>query len=123
MTLKKSKQSRQPCESRRDKSSRFLKGSKEKLTKYPLILVLWKDAQSSCDWDEKSDIDEWLTKDCLISEVGWLINSTDKHIVICSQISYDNSFGNKTKIPIGWIVRKEKVSICRKEMSRQRGKK
>ena len=76
--------------------------------KYQLVLVTWKDAQSSSDWEEEDKISKWATEDYLVNDIGWDITpkGNKKYVVICSQIGCDGSLGNKTKIPKQWVVKK-----------------
>lgn len=83
--------------------------------KFPLVMLTWKDAESDAQWGEKSEVEEWASKDCLVTDIGWVIHENKKCIVICSQINDGKTFGNRTKIPVGWIVSKRKVTLkCRK---------
>ena len=79
--------------------------------KYPLVLVIWKDAQSSAEWESRSELEEWAEKDYIVSDIGWVVLENKKNIVICSQIGSDKSFGNKTKIPVGWVIKKQRITF------------
>ena len=76
-------------------------------------MVAWKDAESNNDWEDIEQIEDWAKKDCIINEIGWLVFKNDKYTIISNQISYDNQAGNKTKIPSGWIVKLQKISITK----------
>ena len=79
--------------------------------KHKLYLIHWKDAESCNEWKSEKEIEDWSVKDCLIADVGWIIKETKKYTVICSQVTYDKCWGNKTKIPSGWIASKKRLSI------------
>lgn len=82
---------------------------KSSIVKYPLVLIKWKDAQSSASWEEKDEIDKWAEEDYIVNDVGFIIKTTKNNIILCSQIGADGSFGNKTKIPKGWVIEKIKI--------------
>jgi len=72
--------------------------------KYPLVAVEWADAQSDCEWGSQEKINNWIEKDCIINEIGWLVAENDNYIVITNQIGRDDGeFGNRTKIPVQWV--------------------
>jgi len=79
--------------------------------KYPLCRIMWKDAQSDSEWSSIEKIKIWAQKDCVINDIGWLVYEDKNHIVICSQIGEDGELGNRTKIPVGWVLKKEKVTF------------
>lgn len=87
--------------------------------KYPLYLITWKDAESECKWDSIEQTEEWAKKDALIYEIGWIVSQNDKYVVVSNQVTDDNMLGNKTKIPRGWILKKQRINLekvlkCRK---------
>ncbi len=81
------------------------------LSKHQLVMTVWKDAQSCASWEEPAKIKEWAEKDYLVRNIGWKVCETKKYIVICSEITEDGDFGNKTKIPRGWVVKMQPVSL------------
>ena len=79
---------------------------------YPLYLIHWVDALSDIGWADKEKVMNWgSVDDFVISEVGWLIKETDKYLIITSQCSEDGDFGNRTRIPKGWVKHKKKLTI------------
>ena len=82
-----------------------------KALKYPLIFIMWHDAESTNEWEEPEMVESWVKKSSIINEVGWLIHEDDKSIAICSQMADDDIMGNRTRIPKGWIIRKYKLNI------------
>jgi len=82
------------------------------ISKYPLVIVEWADAQSETAWDTKEKVFSWAEKSTIIQDIGWLIGETKLHIIICSQICKDDGdLGNRTKIPKAWVVSKKKVRV------------
>ena len=88
------------------------------IQKYPLCLIVWKDAQSSGEWEELDKVKTWADKSYIVHDIGWVVHESKETVVICSQIGEDGSLGNKTKIPVGWVIKKEKINF-----SIKRGKK
>ena len=81
------------------------------MTIHPLYLITWKDAESDCKWQDMDEIKKWAEKDYVVRDIGWIIHENKKHIVICSQIGDEGGFGNKTKIPIGWVISRKKLTF------------
>ena len=79
--------------------------------KFPLMMVTWKDAQSCSNWKDEDECKKWTEEDCIIVNVGWIVTENKKYIVICSQVSFDKMYGDKTKIPVGWIIKRQRVKI------------
>jgi len=79
--------------------------------KYPLVLVEWIDAQSDCEWGSIEKTKKWADEECLINDIGWLVCTGKKYIVITNQVGEDGELGNRTKIPKSWIKKKEYVSL------------
>lgn len=77
--------------------------------KYPLVYVVWKDAQSDCMWKGMDDIKEWASSDCLIHEIGWLVYENKRYIILSSQVEREGDIGNRTKIPKDWVFKKQKI--------------
>ena len=89
--------------------------NKKALKKYKFIRVDWADAQSDCEWGSIDKIKEWADKDCIIHDVGWLVYEGDRYIVISSQFGEDGEFGNRTKIPKQWIVKRSDIKPKKRE--------
>ena len=79
---------------------------KKLLIKFKFVNIVWSDAQSDCEWSNLEKIQEWAEKDCIVYESGWLICESSKYLVICNQFGEDGDFGNRTKIPKQWILRR-----------------
>jgi len=77
--------------------------------------VIWVDAQSDCTWENIDDVQQWLDKDYVVYERGWLVAENDKYIIISNQLSNENDFGNRTKIPKKWIVSKKVLNMSTKK--------
>lgn len=91
-----------------------MKGLDPKLfnnSKYPLYVVSWKDAVSESSWEDPEKVKQWAEKDYIVQNIGWVVCQTKKYLVVCSEVTEDMDFGNKTKIPIGWIVNKQLISV------------
>lgn len=79
----------------------------QKIKKYRLEIVEWIDAQSECEW--AVSIDDFNKSDLVITDVGFIVYEDRKSVVICSQISSDGDFGNRTKIPKPWIKSRRRI--------------
>lgn len=79
--------------------------------KLPLYMIKWVDAQSDCEWGSVNKIKEWAKKDCIICEVGWIIDENERYLVISNQVGEDMEFGNRTKIPKQWVIKRKKIKI------------
>jgi hypothetical protein len=75
---------------------------------YPLVLIEWMDAQSMCEWGDIVEIQDWIKTDCIVREVGWIVEENNLYVVITSQVQ-DTDFGNRTKIPKKWITKRTKL--------------
>lgn len=84
-------------------------------SKYPLVQIEWKDAQSDSEWTSVEKIQKWATEDCIIFEIGWVIYENEDYLIISNQIGEDGDLGNRTKIPKTWIRKKDFVSTVRKK--------
>ena len=67
--------------------------------KYPLIEVIWDDAETNDGWEEPP-VD---LKEALATTVGFLIRESEKHLLIAS--TYDpNHTNGRIQIPVGMVV-------------------
>jgi len=85
------------------------------LRKFKLVIIEWIDAQSDCAWSSIKENEQWTKEDCIIVEVGWIVKETSKYVVIGSQIGNDGEFGNRTKIPRGWIKTIKRLTVAEPE--------
>lgn len=88
-----------------------MSGSSQNSTKFPLMFVVWKDAESDSEWGDARSVSRWAEKDALVYDIGWKVFENKKYMVICSQVGPDGDYGNRTKIPQGWILRKQKITF------------
>lgn len=72
---------------------------------YPLVEVIWEDAESSIGWEAPEETDHGAA---LVITVGFLIHQTDKVLHIASTVDKDKSSNARLKIPAG-MVREMKV--------------
>jgi len=78
------------------------------MPKFKFTFLQWVDATSSSDWETNKEVADWMLEDKLITDLGWVIAENDEYVVISNQFADDGDWGNKTKIPKGWIrVRKD----------------
>lgn len=75
--------------------------------KYPLVRIVWEDAHSSAGgWRDANDVKDFIKDpNCIIHDVGYLIEKTKRHILITNRITNgDNNvcFGHLMKIPRTW---------------------
>jgi hypothetical protein len=81
------------------------------MKKYCLELIEWLDAESDNGWEEPHRVIDWCKKDTVINEVGWIFYEDEKVLVIVSQLEYDGTLGNRTKIPKPWILSRRKLKV------------
>lgn len=76
-----------------------------------LIYIKWIDAVSYSNWKNKSEIREWIDnhKNEIIEQVAWLIEETDKHLILTSRIC-DDEYGQLQKIPKTWILKRRNLT-------------
>ena len=79
--------------------------------KFPLVIITWKDAVSDASWEEPEKIKAWADKDFIVENIGWIVARTDKYVVVCSEITEDGDYGNRTKVPVGWIVNEQPIDV------------
>lgn len=77
-----------------------------------LIYIKWTDACSSPSWFTKEDALKWArSKDWIVENIGWLMEETDKYILICARRSDDvenrGEYGLLQKIPKTWIIKRK----------------
>jgi len=85
------------------------------IEKFPLYYLEWIDAESDSSWGDRNSVDKWLEKDYMVHDLGWVVNESNKYLVICNQISADGDLGNRTRIPKAWIRTKLKVRLVSDE--------
>ena len=75
--------------------------------KYKLVRVFWEDAHSNARWLTAKDAKEWANDtNCYMCEnVGYLIEKTDKGIVLAARISDDGDLGLLQRIPKKWVTK------------------
>ena len=79
-----------------------------------LVYIEWEDAVGRNNWMNKDDMKAWI-KDgrCFVHSVGWVMEETDKYIVLSGQKSPESKYGDELfamteRIPKAWI-RKRKI--------------
>jgi len=72
---------------------------------FPLVEVIWEDAESSIGWEGPEETDHGTP---LVLTVGFLIHQSDKVIHIASTVDKEKSSNARLKIPAG-MVREMKV--------------
>lgn len=77
-----------------------LVGSKQKFP-YPLVLVEWKDAQTSHGWEEETELESTLPN---IITVGFLLLETSDAFLICSTVGMDKTSNSRLLIPKGMVT-------------------
>lgn len=81
----------------------MLKSSKGQF-KYPLVSILWDDAESSDGWEEPPT----ELEPALATSVGFLIRQTEKYILLA--MSYDNGHTNgRFQIPKALIKEMKEI--------------
>ena len=81
---------------------------KVKVNNYKLIYLEWHDAFGRGGWRTSQELDEWKKGEFVVREVGWLIEETDKQIILAGRhVPPDNGddelYGGLQKIPTTWI--------------------
>ena len=82
--------------------------------KKQIVRVLWDDARDISGWKKEADIIQ-NAEDAsagLVETVGFLVLKTKKYIVISSSFS-DPLYNNSSRIPIGMVLKIEK--LCKKK--------
>lgn len=74
--------------------------SKQKFP-YPLIMVEWKDAQTSHGWEEETEVDTNLPT---VMTIGFLIRETTDAFLICSTVGLDKTNNSRLLIPKGMVT-------------------
>lgn len=72
---------------------------------YPLVLIEWIDACGFGSWTQPEEIEDWMKDEnsWTVNEVGWLITTTPRFILLCPQVGKDGVMGNLMKIPRPWV--------------------
>lgn len=74
--------------------------SKQKFP-YPLIMVEWKDAQTSHGWEEETEADINLPT---VVTIGFLIRETNEAFLISSTVGFDRTNNSRLLIPKGMVT-------------------
>ena len=81
------------------------------IKQFPLFLIEWVDAESDVTWEDHDRIAEWGKKECLVTEIGFVIYEDENQIVITNQLTSDKQRGNRTKIPKALIKKRQKIKV------------
>lgn len=79
------------------------------------IYIEWCDAvEKDYGWSSKAEVLEWAkTDNWVIKQYGFIVEETDKYIVLATRYSEDKDgeimFGGIIKIPSTWILNKESL--------------
>jgi len=69
---------------------------------FKMVVLTWTDTESKAGWHERIELEDYVTKPCLIMKsVGWLIYNSFNHVVLAMTCGEDHS-GELLKIP--WAV-------------------
>ncbi len=77
-----------------------------------LVYVEWCDAISlEVQWQTEEELLEWAkSEDWIVRQVGWIIEETEKYILLAGKISHDSNgdtqVGLGLKIPTTWILKR-----------------
>lgn len=91
---------------------RSIKGTRG--SAYKLVYIEWQDAVNNPEWFFEDELRQWIDRtEYWICEAGWLIEETDKYIVIAKAFKPEDTMIDVKvlgvhKIPKGWI-RKRKI--------------
>lgn len=72
---------------------------KKQIYKYPLVEILWDDAEVTNHWEDNS---ETVVNEVLCTTVGFLVKETDTHLVIASTYAEDLT-NARIQIPKGMV--------------------
>ena len=83
--------------------------------KYPVVHVLWDDAESKVTWQEVPNVP---LKPTLATTIGFLIKDEPEHILVADTYAIDSDTGsieisNTTKIPRGMIKEIHPIKITK----------
>lgn len=78
-----------------------LVASKKTKFPYPLVLIEWKDAQTSHGWETEMDADTLLPT---VLTVGFLIRETQDAFLVSSTIGLDKTNNSRLLIPKGMVT-------------------
>jgi len=82
-----------------------------------LIYIEWCDAIYNARWFHEDEVKQWAeNSDFTIKEVGWVIEETDKYIVLgCGKKEADENtdvqYLGVHKIPKGWVKKRKIIKI------------
>lgn len=79
-----------------------------------IVYLEWTDAtNNSSDWKNKKEVETWIKDEQFwVREVGFLIEETNKHIILCALHApetehYSEVFKELRKIPKTWVRNKK----------------
>jgi len=79
-----------------------------------IVLVTWRDSSSlSNSWESEEAAMEFIDDECIITQVGFVLEENKKYILLCSRVSdfsqsKTKGYGDVFKIPKSCII-KQKV--------------
>ena len=81
--------------------------------KYPLVEVIWNDAESDSSW---SEVPTEKLKPTLALTIGFLVAEDEEHVLIADAyfLTSSKTIGNTTKIPRGMIKEMNRLNVSRK---------
>ena len=86
--------------------------------KHKLYYIKWCDAiHNESSWMTEKEAIEWAqTDDWVVTQVGWVIEETEKYIVLVTKLSTVNSdteqqLGGVYKIPTTWILERNPLTF------------
>lgn len=69
----------------------------------PLVIVVWKDAESINEWTSIDDFKRWIDEEPeVVNSVGWLVRNDDAWVIIVATVG-DDEVGEAMKIPKRWV--------------------
>ena len=74
-----------------------------------LVLVRWVDSYSNDRWHFINEAKEWGAGTFEVKTVGWLIDESDKHILLAGGYSNNKSVNNLSHIPKVNIIKKIEI--------------
>lgn len=73
---------------------------------YPLVEVLWRDAESSHGWEDEDESDHTIPE---VWTIGFLIHESEDGITVAATSGKDRSTNNRLKIPRQMVVTMRKL--------------
>ena len=74
-----------------------------------LVLVRWVDSYSNSNWRELDGAKKWGSVVFEVKSVGWLVDESDKHILLSGGYSNNETVHNLTHIPKVNIIKKIEI--------------